>query len=57
MNVPFTYIRVCSKIEKGETIERSLTTISEERERIVDEYRKLIKSETIENPLMMRLVL
>jgi pyruvate,water dikinase len=46
MNVPFTYMQsYVQRLEKGETIERSLTAISEERERIVDEYRKLIKSE------------
>ncbi len=46
MNVPFTYMQsYVQRLEKGETIERSLTAISEERERIVEEYRKLIKSE------------
>jgi pyruvate, water dikinase len=46
MDVPFTYMQsYVQRLEKGETIERSLTAISEERERIVDEYRKLIKSE------------
>jgi pyruvate,water dikinase len=46
MDVPFTYMQsYVQRLEKGETIERSLTAISEERERIVEEYRKLIKSE------------
>ncbi len=46
MDVPFTYMQsYVQRLEKGEAIERSLTAISEERERIVDEYKKLIKSE------------
>ena len=46
MDVPFTYMQsYVQRLEKGESIERSLTAISEERERIVNEYRQLIKSE------------
>jgi pyruvate,water dikinase len=46
MDVPFTYMQsYVQRLEKGEAIERSLTAISEERERIVNEYRQLIKSE------------
>ncbi|MBP1735541.1 MAG: PEP-utilizing protein mobile region [Deltaproteobacteria bacterium] len=45
-DVPFTYMQsYIQRLEKGETIERSLTAISEERERIVAEYRKLIKTD------------
>ena len=41
MDVPFTYMQsYVQRLEKGETIERSLTAISEERERIVDEYQE-----------------
>lgn len=46
MDVPFSYLKsYVERLEKGEKIERSLTEISEERERIVREYRELIKSE------------
>jgi|APFre7841882724_1041349.scaffolds.fasta_scaffold07577_1 pyruvate,water dikinase len=46
MDVPFSYLKsYIQRLEKGEKIERSLTAISEERDRIVDEYRKLIKSD------------
>lgn len=46
MDVPFSYLKsYVERLEKGEKIERSLTAISEERERIVGEYRNLIKSE------------
>jgi pyruvate, water dikinase len=46
MDVPFSYLKsYVERLEKGEKIERSLTEISEERERIVSEYRGLIKAE------------
>ncbi|MCX8022451.1 MAG: PEP-utilizing enzyme [Syntrophorhabdaceae bacterium] len=46
MDIPFSYMKsYVERLEKGEKIERSLTAISEERDRIVDEYRELIKSE------------
>lgn len=43
MDVPFSYMKsYVERLEKGEKIERSLTAISEERDRLVSEYRKLI---------------
>jgi len=46
MDVPFSYMKsYVERLEKGEKIERSLTAISEERDRIVKEYRSLIKSD------------
>lgn len=46
MDVPFTYMQsYVEMLEKGEKIERSLTAISEERDRIVQEYKDLIKTE------------
>ncbi|MDZ4165743.1 MAG: PEP-utilizing enzyme [Smithellaceae bacterium] len=46
LDVPFSYLKgYVERLEKGERIERSLTAISEERERIVAEYRALIQSE------------
>jgi len=46
MDVPFSYMRgYVERLDKGETIERSLTTITEERERVVEEYKKLIQSD------------
>jgi len=46
MDVPFSYLKsYIERLEKGDKIERSLTEISEERDRIVEEYRKLIKSD------------
>lgn len=46
MDVPFSYLKsYVERLEKGEKIERSLTEISEERDRIVREYRGLIKTE------------
>jgi pyruvate,water dikinase len=46
MDVPFTYLKsYIERLEKGERIERSLTEISEERDRIVEEYKKLIKTD------------
>ena len=43
LDVPFSYIKsYIERLEKGEKIERSFDEISKERERIVDEYRKLI---------------
>ena len=44
MDVPFSYMQgYVQRLAKGEKIERSLTAISEERDRIVAEYRKLIQ--------------
>lgn len=46
MDVPFSYIKsYIERLEKGEKIERSFDEISKERERLVNEYRKLIASE------------
>jgi pyruvate,water dikinase len=46
MDVPFSYLKsYVERLEKGEKIERSLTSISEERDRILKEYRALIKSD------------
>jgi pyruvate,water dikinase len=46
MDVPFSYMEsYVSRLEKGETIERNLKEISEERDRIVAEYNALIKSD------------
>ncbi len=46
MDIPFSYMQsYVQRLAKGEKIERSLTEISEERDRIVAEYRKLIKSD------------
>lgn len=46
MDVPFSYMKsYVERLEKGEKIERSLTEISEERERIVAEYMALIRTE------------
>lgn len=44
--VPYSYIKsYIERLEKGETIERNLSEIAEERERIVGEYKKLIKTD------------
>ena len=44
--IPYGYIKsYMERLEKGETIERSLDSIDKEREEIVAEYRKLIKTE------------
>jgi len=46
MDVPFSYMQsYIERLEKGQEIERNLNEISEERDRIVEEYKKLIKSE------------
>lgn len=46
MDVPFSYMQsYVERLEKGERIERSLTAISEERDRIVSEYKALIKTD------------
>jgi pyruvate,water dikinase len=46
MDVPFSYMKsYVERLEKGEKIERSLTEISEERDRIVAEYIALIRTE------------
>ncbi|VBB42334.1 Phenylphosphate synthase subunit A [uncultured Desulfatiglans sp.] len=46
MDLPFSYMQsYVERLEKGETIERKFDAISEERERIVAEYKALIRSE------------
>jgi pyruvate,water dikinase len=46
MDVPFSYMEsYVSRVEKGDTIERNLDEISEERDRIVAEYKALIQSD------------
>lgn len=46
MDVPFSYMQsYIERLEQGHEIERNLNEISEERDRIVGEYRALIKSE------------
>ena len=44
LDIPFSYIAsYVKRLEKGESIERSLTDIDKRRDEIVAEYRKLIK--------------
>ncbi|MFH1123714.1 MAG: PEP-utilizing enzyme, partial [Pseudomonadota bacterium] len=46
LDIPFSYIKsYVERLEKGEKIERSLDQIDKERDRIVAEYRQLIKSD------------
>jgi len=46
LDVPFGYIKsYIERLERGEKIERSLTAIAEAREKLVAEYRDLIKTE------------
>ncbi|MBN2123493.1 MAG: PEP-utilizing enzyme, mobile region [Deltaproteobacteria bacterium] len=46
LDVPFSYLQsYISRLEKGEVIERNLEEISKERDRIVAEYKALIKSD------------
>jgi pyruvate,water dikinase len=46
LEVPFSYLQsYVERAEKGERIERLLKDISEERDRIVGEYRQLIKTD------------
>ena len=46
MDVPFSYMQgYIERLEDGQKIERNLDEISEERDRIVSEYRALIKSD------------
>jgi len=46
MDVPFSYMKsYIERLDKGEKIERSLTAISEERDRILAEYRSFIKTD------------
>ncbi len=46
LDVPFSYMKgYIERLDKGERIERSLSTISEARDATVAEYRKLIKSD------------
>jgi pyruvate,water dikinase len=44
--IPYSYIKgYVERLEKGETIERSLDNIEKQRDEIVAEYRKLIKTD------------
>ena len=46
MDIPFSYMKsYIERLDRGESIERSLTAISEERDRIIGEYRSFIKTE------------
>jgi pyruvate,water dikinase len=46
LDIPFSYITsYVERLEKGEKIERSLTDIDKQRDEIVAEYRKLIKTD------------
>jgi len=46
LDVPFSYIRgYLERLDRGEKIERSLTAIAEARDALVNEYRKLIKTD------------
>lgn len=46
LDVPFSYMKsYVERLEKGEKIERSLDEISQEREALVAEYSKLIKTD------------
>ncbi|MCP4668201.1 MAG: hypothetical protein GY849_17770, partial [Deltaproteobacteria bacterium] len=45
-DIPYGYIKsYVERLEKGETIERSLDKVDKERDRTVAEYRKLIKTD------------
>ncbi len=45
-DIPYSYIKgYVERLEKGETIERSLDDIEKQRDEIVAEYRKLIKTD------------
>ncbi len=45
-DIPYSYIKgYVERLENGETIERSLDAIEKERDEIVAEYRKLIKTD------------
>lgn len=46
LDIPFSYIKsYVDRLEKGETIERALDAIAKERDEIVAEYKKLIKTD------------
>ena len=46
LDIPYGYIKgYIERLEKGETIERSLDEIEKQRDEIVTEYRKLIKTD------------
>ncbi|UCH21290.1 MAG: PEP-utilizing enzyme, mobile region [Deltaproteobacteria bacterium] len=46
LDIPYGYIKgYVERLEKGETIERSLEEIDKQRDEIVSEYRKLIKTD------------
>jgi pyruvate,water dikinase len=46
LDIPFSYMKsYVERLDKGETIERSLEAISQKRDEIVAEYRKLIKTD------------
>lgn len=50
LDVPFSYIKgYIERLDKGERIERNLSTISQSRDALVGEYRKLIKSDDDRN--------
>jgi pyruvate,water dikinase len=46
LDIPYSYIKgYVERLEKGDTIERSLDDIEKQRDEIVSEYRKLIKTD------------
>ncbi len=46
LDVPFDYLKsYIQRLDRGETIERALTSLASARERLVAEYSKLIKSD------------
>ena len=46
LDVPFGYLKsYLERLDKGENIERSLSKIAEARDKLVSEYRKLIKTD------------
>jgi pyruvate,water dikinase len=46
LDIPYSYIKgYVERLEKGETIERSLDGIEKERDEIVTEYRKMIQTD------------
>ncbi len=46
LDIPFSYMKsYVERLEKGEKIERSLEEIDQAREKLVDEYSKLIKTD------------
>ncbi len=50
LDMPFSYLKsYLERLDKGEKIERSLAEINEAREKLVSEYRKLIKTDEDRN--------